>query len=202
MTRLGITLITAALLLQLPAARATPLGKDGCAKLKTEQAELEKAGTRASMNKGPQWAKANLEPEKLEQIRRLLEVEEQLLFRCHGKPLVNLPKDAIDPDPAARDPNAKAPAAKAAKTPKLKKEAVKKAAAPDAPAKDVAKEASGAAKAPPEPKPAPAKTETKPGKKTAQKSAAAKKGKPKADDAYRAPAAEPGANPFASRPSQ
>ena len=93
MTRSGITLFVAALLLQVPAARTAPLDKDGCAKLKVEQGQLEHAGTRGNMGKGPQWAKTNLEPDKLDQIRRLLEVDEQLLFRCHGKPLVNLPKD-------------------------------------------------------------------------------------------------------------
>ena len=42
------------------------------------------------MAKGPEWAKANLGPEKLQQVQRLIEVEEQLLFRCQGKPLVQL----------------------------------------------------------------------------------------------------------------
>ena len=130
MTRSGITLFVAALLLQMPAARTAPLDKDGCAKLKAEQGQLEHAGTRGNMGKGPQWAKTNLEPEKLDQIRRLLEVDEQLLFRCHGKPLVNLPKDTSDPDPAAREPGAdNAKAGKAAKAPKApKKEIAKKEA--------------------------------------------------------------------------
>ena len=98
MTRSGLSLVIAALLLQAPAARAAQLDKDSCAKLKTEQAQLEQGGVRGSMGKGPQWAKANLAPEKLEQIRRLIEVDEQLLFRCGGRPLVLLPSD---PDPAA-----------------------------------------------------------------------------------------------------
>ena len=99
MTRSGLSLVIAALLLQAPAARAAQLDKDSCAKLKTEQAQLEQGGVRGSLGKGPQWAKANLAPEKLEQIRRLIEVDEQLLFRCGGRPLVLLPSD---PDPAAR----------------------------------------------------------------------------------------------------
>ena len=207
MTRSGITLFVAALLLQITAARTAPLDKEGCAKLKAEQGQLEHAGTRGSMGKGPQWAKTNLEPEKLDQVRRLLEVDEQLLFRCHGKPLVNLPKDP-DPDPAAREPGTDgAKAAKAAKVPKApKKEAEKKegekkarkkaAAQPtDAAPKGQAKEAPEAGKAQPEPAAVPAKEE----KKTAQKPPAAKKAKSKqkVDDAYRAPAVEPGADPFA-----
>jgi hypothetical protein len=204
MTRSGITLFVAALLLQMLAARTAPLDKDGCAKLKAEQGQLEHAGTRGNMGKGPQWAKTNLEPEKLDQIRRLLEVDEQLLFRCHGKPLVNLPKDPVDPDPAAREPGTDGvKAGKAGKAPKVakkevvkkdgekkdpgKKEAVKKAAAP--PADPTTK---GAAKQEPE-----AGT---PEKKTAQKPPAAKKAKKqKADDAYRAPTGEPGSNPFANQ---
>jgi hypothetical protein len=201
MTRSGITLFAAALLLQMPAARAAPLDKDGCAQLKVEQGQLELAGTRGNMGKGPQWAKTNLEPEKLDQIRRLLEVDEQLLFRCRGKPLVILPKDATDPDPAAREPGADGAktgkAAKAPKTPKKevvkkdgdkkdtgKKEAVKKAAAQPA----TTPATKGA------PKQEPEAGTASPEKKTAKKA----KAKPK-DDAYRAPAAEPGSNPFANQ---
>ena len=62
MTRSGIRLVIAALLLQGSAARAAQLDKDSCAKLKTEQAQLEQGGTRGSMGKGPEWAKVNLAP--------------------------------------------------------------------------------------------------------------------------------------------
>jgi hypothetical protein len=147
MTRSGISLVIAALLLQAPATRAAQLDKDSCAKLKIEQAQLEQGGTRGSMGRGPEWAKVNLVPEKLEQIRRLIELDEQLLFRCGGRPLVVIPHD---PDPAAReveskDGAAKGPPAKAAKAPDAeKKQAVplKKAAVPPAnqPAKGAAKE--------------------------------------------------------------
>ena len=204
MTRCGISLFIAAMLLQMPAASAAPLDKGGCATLKVEQAELEKAGTRGNMGKGPQWAKTNLEPEKLDQIRRLLEVDGQLLFRCNGRPLVNLPKEPADADPAARAPEING-SAKAAKTPKVgKKDAVKKAAAQpaDPAAKDTAKDAAEAGKASPEPTaPAPAKPESKPEKKTAQQPTAAKKAKAKkkVDDAYRVPATDPGSNPFAQQ---
>ncbi len=207
MTRSGITLFVAALLLQMPAARTAPLDKDGCAKLKAEQGQLEHAGTRGNMGKGPQWAKTNLEPEKLDQIRRLLEVDEQLLFRCHGKPLVNLPKDPVDADPAAREPGTDG--VKAGKAPKVakkevvkkegekkdtgKKQAVKKAAAPANPT------TTGAAKQEPEAGTAQPAAKAAPENKTAQKPPAAKKAKKKADDAYRAPTSEPGSNPFANQ---
>lgn len=165
MTRSGISLVIAALLLQGSAARAAQLDKDSCAKLKTEQAQLEQGGTRGSMGKGPEWAKVNLAPEKLEQIRRLIELDEQLLFRCGGRPLVVIPHD---PDPAAReveskDGAAKGPPAKAAKAPDAEKKQVvplKKAAAPPAnqPAKGAAKETPPVKTAPrPEATSAPAK---------------------------------------------
>ena len=165
MTRSGISLVIAALLLQGSAARAAQLDKDSCAKLKTEQAQLEQGGTRGSMGKGPEWAKVNLAAEKLEQIRRLIELDEQLLFRCGGRPLVIIPHD---PDPAAReveskDGAAKGPPAKAAKAPDAeKKQAVplKKAVAPPAnqSAKGAAKETPPVKTAPqPEAASAPAK---------------------------------------------
>jgi hypothetical protein len=189
MTRSGITLLVAAFLLHLPAARGAPLDKDGCANLKAEQGQLEQAGTRGNMAKGPQWAKTNLEPSKLEQIRRLLEVDEQLLFRCQGKPLVDLPKDPTDPDPAAREPGtepakaAKAPKKEVAKKDPGKKEAVmKKAAAP--PANPATKTEAG---------PAPAEKKPPAAKKA--------KAKQKVDDAYRPPV-EPGSNPFPNQQPQ
>jgi hypothetical protein len=164
MTRSGISLVIAALLLQAPATRAAQLDKDSCAKLKTEQVQLEQGGTRGSMGKGPEWAKVNLGPEKLEQIRRLIELDEQLLFRCGGRPLVVIPHD---PDPAAReveskDGAAKGPPAKAAKAPDAeKKQAVplKKAAVPPAnqSAKGAAKETPANTAPQPEAASAPAK---------------------------------------------
>ena len=200
MTRGGIALVAAALLVPTLVVRAAPLDKDGCARLKMEQAQLEQAGTRGGMGRGPEWAKANLAPEKLEQIRRLIEVDEQLLFRCQGRPLVNLPRD---PDPAAREVESKGapkrPVAKAGKPPEGEKKAgapVKKAAAPpvDPAAKAVAKEAPAAKAASPSP-PAPAKKESAESKQAAAKA----KTKGKANDAYRPPAGEWSSNPFADQ---
>jgi hypothetical protein len=195
MTRRGIAVAVAALLLAGIAARAAPLDKEGCAKLKVEQAELEHAGARGNMGRGPQWAKTNLEPDKLEQIRRLLEVDEQLLFRCRGKPLVHLPKDT-DPDPAAQEPGTGT--AKTPKAPKVQKKAATTPADPTA--KAAAKEQPAAKKSAPVAKAPTDKTDGDPAKKSA---AAAKKAKakPKVDDAYRAPAPDPGANPFANQPT-
>jgi hypothetical protein len=200
MTRSGITVLLAALLLQAPSTRAAPLDKEGCANLKAEQGQLENAGTRGNMAKGPQWAKTNLEPDKLDQVRRLLEVDEQLLFRCQGRPLVNLPNDPTDPDPAAREPGTDAAkSAPAAKVPKAPKKEVAK--------KDPGKQEPAKKKAAAQPANPAAKGQAKQGTPPPEASAAAdknppaakKKAKQKADDAYRPPGTEPGANPFANQ---
>jgi len=40
------------------------------------------AGVRDDMQRGPEWAKANLTPERLGNIQHLIGIEEQLEFRC------------------------------------------------------------------------------------------------------------------------
>jgi hypothetical protein len=77
----------------LSQARAAPLDAETCTKLMIEQGALEKAGVEQDMAKGVEWAKANLGLEKLGQVRRFIELEEQILFRCRSKSLVTLPPD-------------------------------------------------------------------------------------------------------------
>jgi hypothetical protein len=176
MIRRSLSLSAIALLLQVGAAHAASLDKDTCDKLKGEQTELEGTGARANMAKGPEWAKANLGPDKLGQIKRLIEVEELLLFRCQGRPLVVLPPEP-ETDPAKSDDkdDDKAPAAKDAK-------AAEKGAAQPAKAavSGAAKAAAGDAK----PKAAPVAAKKADGAAPAK----AAKAKPKADDAYKPPA--------------
>ena len=128
MTRSAFSLALVAVLLQAPASQAAQLDKESCTKLKSEQVELEKEGARNNLGKGPDWAKANLAPEKIEHVRRLIEVDEQLLFRCGGRPLVVLPSDpdAVPGEGAAEKPE-KAPLDNKAKSPP---DAGKKATAP------------------------------------------------------------------------
>jgi hypothetical protein len=201
MTRGGTALIVAALLVQAFAVRAAPLDKDGCAKLKAEQGQLEQGGARGDMGRGPEWAKANLAPAKLEHIRRLIELDEQLLFRCQGRPLVNLKE--TDPSPKAPDAKAaKAPNGERTKAPNGERKSaapVKKAAAPPA---DAA--AKAAVKAPPAAKPAATPASPAPAKaakagEDKKVSAAKTKSKRKSDDAYRPPPADWGTNPFADQ---
>lgn len=86
-----------ALILGGSCAVAAPLGKPECEALKAEEAQLVASGVRANMEQGPEWAKAHLAPERLAQIRRLIEIGEQVKFRCV---LVRRPEEAGGPKPA------------------------------------------------------------------------------------------------------
>lgn len=78
---LPVLLLTVALIAAAPAA-AAPLEPQTCDTLKTEYQGLVAAGAKSDMDKGAQWAKANLAPDKLKAIERLIAVTEQLSFRC------------------------------------------------------------------------------------------------------------------------
>jgi hypothetical protein len=80
----------------LSQARAAPLDADTCSKLTVEHERLETAGVDQTMAKGPEWGKANLAPEKIEEVRRFIELEELIQFRCRSKARVTLPPDPED----------------------------------------------------------------------------------------------------------
>ena len=63
-------------------AWADRLDQTACNVLKAELAGLVAEGVRDDMNSGPEWAKKNLDRERLTEIKRLIEVEAQLEFRC------------------------------------------------------------------------------------------------------------------------
>jgi hypothetical protein len=202
MMRGGVTLFLLALLLQGIGAQAANLDKDACARLEEEQDKFEKAGVRATITKGAAWAKDNLPPDKLQEVRRLIEVDEQILFRCQGKPLVLLPS-SVDADPVATttDENAadgEKPADGKAAVPKAApaKPAAPKAAAAKSDAAPVKKAAPVAPKAtaPTQPKP-----QSKDGAAKSEATAVAKPKpapKKKVDDAYKPPQPDSGQSPF------
>lgn len=64
--------------------RAAPLPKEACETLRTERGALEGQGARSDMAKGAAWAKTNLSAERMRTIQRLIELDEQVLFRCDG----------------------------------------------------------------------------------------------------------------------
>lgn len=174
------TLLLAATVLSA-SARAEFIGKEECDKVREEVAKLELAGVRADMDRGPDWARKNLEPGRLRQIRSLIDAEEKLLFQCRtAKPSKDV-EAAIDAA-LKPPPGAAKPADGAADEP-----------APDA-AKP-AKPAEPAAAAPGEPKP---KKEKK----------VKREPKPKANDAFVPPAGTestlkppPGVAPVAAPPA-
>jgi hypothetical protein len=213
--RLSVVRSLAALLLGLSGAMASPLDKASCDQLKLEQGQLEQGGVRTSMAKGPEWAKGNLKPEQLEQVRRVIEVDGQLLFRCNGRPLVVLPKDLEEPrEDGSEPPKAKGeenavrpapeqPAAGKAATDKAAtdkaatdKAATDKAATAD---KTAITDKTAARKA----KPLPGRREQRAAAGVVASGKANSKGnpkaKPKADDAFKPPPTDPLADPFANK---
>lgn len=159
-------------------ARAAMLEAEECAKLKSEEAELTKAGVRGYLSRGPAWAKSNLDLNGVERVRRLIAVDEQIAFRCPRPP---------PPKPTVAQGEAPPAAAKKGKAKSAKADPNAKAAAAPPPAE-------AAAKPKPKPKPKPvaaepeaaaAKPEPKP------KSAAPKVARPKADDAFSPTGATP-----------
>jgi hypothetical protein len=61
---------------------AAPLEKEACDQLQTEKQSLVQQGVEKDMEKGPEWAKANLQPVRLDLVKRYIAVSEQLKFRC------------------------------------------------------------------------------------------------------------------------
>lgn len=70
------------LLLAGATAAAVPLDSGTCRLLHEERVQLEQAGVRDRMAKGPEWAAANLPASELKDIQRLIELDEQVNFRC------------------------------------------------------------------------------------------------------------------------
>jgi hypothetical protein len=173
MTKGFILLLLAGLAAALPGARAAQLDADSCTKLLNEHGALEQAGVEADMAKGPEWAKANLVPEKLARIRRFIEVEAQLLFRCRQKSLVSLPPESEPPagsDSKEQEKKAAAPRVPASGGPQKTKAPPKKKA--PQPAKKAAAQPAGKV-APKQTKQAPAGAQSAP--KSAPKAKAAAK---------------------------
>lgn len=99
---------------------ANHLDKTACADLNTELAGLLASGLKEDMDKGPAWAAANLPPERLVAINKVIELQGLVEFRC-GSPGRNL----------AKSPNAKPGDKAPADTPGTAKAATAKSNADD-----------------------------------------------------------------------
>lgn len=194
-------LLLAATLIGLPphVSEGAALDPESCARLKTEQETLEKAGLKEIAAKGPDWAKANLAAEKINEIKRWIEVDEQLLFRCPGRHLVNLPLEPDPPPPPAPEEKKQEGEPKADKADSPA--AAPKPAQPEKKAAPQEKKAPAADKKPPAQRKAAAQTEKTQGDAGDTETPKAQaKSKPKAkpknkDDAFKPPASDSN-NPF------
>ena len=65
-------------------AVAEPLDRESCAGLQNERKQLFNADMQAALDQGPDWVKKHLTDEAIERVRRFLDVEEQIQFRCRG----------------------------------------------------------------------------------------------------------------------
>ena len=139
----------AAWLIATSAVHAEPLPKETCELLVAEHDKLTAAGVKVWMAPGTQDARTRLGTEKLSQVARFIEVDEQLLFRCgHHKARFVLPADVEEPapEPPTPAPAAKTPAANAKPKPEPERKKSKQAATapetadpPPPPAKPAAK---------------------------------------------------------------
>jgi hypothetical protein len=149
-------------------APAGPLDEQTCEQLKREVADLESLGARTTLAKGAAWGKANLDSRQLEVIRKLIEIDEAIAFRCpRPKPV---PDVAAAAAPKAKRPPKGAPKVKPEQRKTKPGEVAKAAAAKGQPkaATPAGDGRVGAAPPPAKPRPKPAQ--------------------PKAQDAYVPPA--------------
>lgn len=163
--------VAAALVATATIAPAAQLDQQTCTQLKGDVAVLEGMGVRENMAKGAAWGKANLRATDLERIKKLIEMDELITFRC----------------PRAKP--AEPPAAVAAAKPKVKVPA-------KAPAKAQAPADPAAAAAKPKPRPKPATADNAAATNQPQTAAAQPKPKPrppapKPQDAYSPPPKAP-----------
>lgn len=104
----------------LTALAAPKLDKETCDQLKGEQAKFMASGIASDLQKGPDWGKANLPPERLREIEHFILLDEQLKFGCRQ---VTLTADVLRAGEAANKiENPAPPAAAAAKPTKPKPE--------------------------------------------------------------------------------
>jgi len=188
-------LTLAASLAGLAPAAAVPLDPAACEELREKVETLRGEGAAADMARGPEWARANLAPERLQRIGTLLEVEEQLNFRCGiAKARITLPttieggeEDILGPGEATVEGTQRTIYLPHRAPPPPKQPATASAPATKAPTA-----APTAAKEPVAKAPRPRKAKEKAAPPAAEatepkKKAPTKKKQPQADDAYRPP---------------
>jgi outer membrane biosynthesis protein TonB len=157
----GVTLL-AVLGPLAPMGSAQKLEKEQCDAVKAEQTKLGGRKLRDALEKGPDWAKANLSAAEFAAMAAFIDLEERLLFRC---PQPKPQKAAVAKEQPALDvvEDDDKPGAKAAKA---GEKAEKKPAPPKKAAAETAKPAAESKPKPAQPAPKPKTDAYVPPKKT------------------------------------
>lgn len=101
-------------------AMAAKLDKETCAALASELAAITATGIKADMGRGPAWGITNMSPERISSARRLMDIEDQIEFRCGTRGTVRpngAPGAPAPATPGADTRTADQPPAKEVKTP-------------------------------------------------------------------------------------
>lgn len=103
-----------------PAAATAPkIDAEACKEMRLEQTRFIETGILADFARGPDWAKANLAPDKLRQIELFIMLDEQLKFGCRdAKITLGEPKGEEPADGDAAAPNSADAPGKPVKKPK------------------------------------------------------------------------------------
>ena len=100
-------------------ADARPLKKEACDALVNERKELATRGAEKAIVNGPEWTRANMSAQTMGHVRRYLEVEEMLLFRCKGVSFADLAPQRASAVSAGKKKRTKTPTARPVKAPPL-----------------------------------------------------------------------------------
>ncbi|HET9574276.1 MAG TPA: hypothetical protein VFP29_11195 [Methyloceanibacter sp.] len=84
-------------------AVAEPLDKASCASLANDRKKLFTPNMQAALDRGPDWVKDHLNDQELDQVRKFLDVEAQIAFRCRGGGVDKKTVAAAPAEPANTD---------------------------------------------------------------------------------------------------
>jgi hypothetical protein len=114
--RLAVPALAFGAIALCPALEAAPLDKNACARLSQDLQDLKSLDVDKLMEKGPNWAAANLSASDLGLVRDYIDLDEQIKFRCQPPgALVRLKQLEEEDEDAAGKPAAQAGPEKGAK---------------------------------------------------------------------------------------
>jgi hypothetical protein len=115
LTPAAAALLTIAATASYAHATAPKIDAEACKEMRVEQAKFIETGILADIERGPDWAKANLPQDKLRQIELYIMLDEQLKFGCRDA------KITLGDPPGAADGEADEPSAQTGKPAKKPK---------------------------------------------------------------------------------